>query len=179
MRRIGAVLLLATAGAACTALGLGPTPEITSHPADFAVEYQWQEGSLPPPYHYEYVIRLGPGAQGEIEYTPDYAYRNPPVWTETFDVSDDDLTALYKLMAARGVFERDWREQDPPPVGGGYVTLAVTASGQRVDIPGFLEPPDDQAVGEVHAAIEALVPEAIWNKLRAQHEEYKQAHPEG
>jgi len=178
MRRIGPALLLATAGAACTALGLGPTPEITSHPADFAVEYRWQEGSLPPPYHYEYVIRLGPGARGEIEFTPDYSFANPPVWTETFDLSGDDLTALYKLMTAQGVFDRRWRQQEPPPVGGGSAAADITAGGQHVAIPALLEAEDEQAIGEVYAAIRALVPQAIWDKLRAQHEEYQQAHPD-
>src|SRR5690554_3169233 len=53
-------------------------------PADFQIEYEWHEGSLPPPYHYEYTIRIGPGAQGEIVFLPDYPSDDTPVWTEPF-----------------------------------------------------------------------------------------------
>ena len=66
---ITALLLLIAAG--CTTVT--PTPNsLDTRPADFNVIYEWQEGSLPPPYHYEYTITIKADGQGQIVMIPDY-----------------------------------------------------------------------------------------------------------
>ena len=52
MRRL---TLLPLALLACSLFG-PKGPDMTTRPADFSALYHWSEGSLPPPYHYEYSI---------------------------------------------------------------------------------------------------------------------------
>ncbi len=145
-----------------------------SVPADLALRYEWQQGSLPPPYHYEYTIRIGPGAQGEIVFLPDYAQHNPPQWTEALAVTDEALAGLYRMLQDIDVFSHTWRRPERSPVGGSYDWLDVTARGQTVRVPSHLAPRDAAAIAPVYEAIRALVPKALWVRLRAQHEAYMQ-----
>jgi hypothetical protein len=171
------VVAVGLALAACSGLGGSPTP-VSAHPADFALEYHWQEGSVPPPHHYEYFIRLGPGPRGEIVFVPDYDFRNPPAWTEPLAVTEADLTDLYRLLVEQGVFTRQWQALDPPPVGGSFDSLEVTAEGRQVSIPGLLIEDEEASIAKVYEAIRALVPQATWDKLYALQAEYQQAYPE-
>jgi hypothetical protein len=155
--------------------GCGAPPP-RPRPDDFQATYTWSEGSLPPPHHYWYTVRVGPGGRGEIEYHPDYAFNNPPVWTETFGVDDAALERLYLLMAQQGVFTQQWRRRDSPPVGGSSDSLAVIAHGEQFAIPSSIADDNQaRAAGEVYTAIKALAPEATWAKLTAQREQYVSA----
>jgi hypothetical protein len=143
-------------------------------PADFSLRYEWNEGSLPPPYYYEYTIRIGPGPQGEIEYRPDYAANDPPVWTETIPIQEADLDALYALCAEKGVFTTDWRPMDSPPIGGSSDSMEITADGSQISIPSFVA--GEQGANdlrEVYEAINALVPREIWTALQLQGDQYR------
>ncbi|HUT36408.1 MAG TPA: hypothetical protein VNE39_23175 [Planctomycetota bacterium] len=51
-------------------------------PADFGFRYDWREGSLPPPYHYEYTISVSPEGEGTIVFRPDYPEHDVPAWEE-------------------------------------------------------------------------------------------------
>ncbi|MDO9065824.1 MAG: hypothetical protein Q7U96_01910, partial [Chloroflexota bacterium] len=106
-----------------------PSPPPASLPADLALRYEWREGSVPPPYHYEYCIRVGPGAQAEILFYPDYPQHNPPVWREELAVSPEALAAVYELMGRQGVFRRTWRQPERHSIGGSQSWLEVTAGG--------------------------------------------------
>ena len=65
-----------------------------SRPEDFTLQYDWCAGSMPPPYHYEYTIRIGPDLQGEIVFHPDYPGLGAPEWIESFDVAEESLDVL-------------------------------------------------------------------------------------
>ena len=68
------------------------TNEQNARPDDFGVEYEWREGSLPPPYHYEYTVIIKPSSQSEIVLTPDYPSITVPKWTEFFKVEEQGMT---------------------------------------------------------------------------------------
>lgn len=148
-----------------------------SRPADFAVVYEWQAGSLPPPYHYEYTLSVGPAENGTIIYQPDYAFSEPPVWTEAFTVTAAALDAVYALARANDVLRDGWGAVDDPPVGGELETAAFTADGRTYTWPYALTEADQARVQPVYAAIRALVPPAVWEKLEAQRQAYMDAQP--
>lgn len=161
-----------------------PTPRATSTatpmsastaPNDFRILYEWQEGSLPPPYHYEYTITIEPDGRGQIVMVPDYPSDDVPTWTETFDLSRAELDTLYRFLMGQGLFTHSWRAQDDPPVGGSSQSLIVTAHEQEIVIPSYVIPAQDAAAREISAAIVAMVPKPIWEKLNAQREQYVQA----
>lgn len=168
------VIALVSVASGCVAKGepVKPTPPLTT-PADFALRYEWQAGSMPPPYHYEYSIRLGPGPAGEITFWPDYPWDGTPVWTESFTLAEESLPDLHALIAGAGVFTRQWRERDDAAVGGSLERMQVTADGRTVSIPSQLAPDDAAAIEAVYAAVRGMVPKDIWDRLMARRDEYE------
>jgi hypothetical protein len=164
---LGLVALLA----GCTSPNVPDT-----RPADFHVLYEWTEGSLPPPHHYEYTITIKPGGHGEVVMVPDYAASRPPTWTETFAPTPAELDNLYRLLREQGVFTRPWRAQHNPPVGGSSQTVTVTAHGRRVVMPAFVLADQATAAEQVDKAVRAMVPQALWDKLEAQRQQYVEEH---
>lgn len=148
-------------------------------PGDFRVTYHWEEGSLPPPYHYEYTISIGPDQQGSIELIPDYSFNDPPVWRETFSIALAELDALYALLVEMGVFTREWLPATDYPTGGSIRRLTADAHGQRFSVPSFVA--DETAARDIRAvydAVRAMVPETVWDKLKALRERYVAEHPD-
>lgn len=141
------MLLLAIFIASCS-------PKINipaTRPDDFSLVYHWQEGSLPPPYHYEYSIIIQSDRQGHIEMLPDYPSDQTPVWEEVFTVTADDLDQLYALLLEKNFFQENWTAQDGPPVGGSSEQLVVSAQGQDYAISSFVLADQQSAASEIMA----------------------------
>ncbi|MDP3047318.1 MAG: hypothetical protein Q8O07_07565 [Chloroflexota bacterium] len=155
-----------------------PSTPPASLPADFTLRYEWREGSVPPPYHYEYAIRVGPGVEGEVLFYPDYPQHDPPAWREDFAVSPEALAAVYALMDKQGVFRRTWRQPERHGIGGSHSWLEVTAGGRTVTAPPALAPDQAKAIGPVYEAIRAMVGEDLWRSLMARYEAFQQQSPE-
>ena len=145
-----------------------------ARPDDFGVEYEWREGSLPPPYHYEYTVIIKPSSQSEIVLTPDYPSITVPKWTEFFKVEEQGLNDLYRVMVENGLFTRKWRQLDAAPVGGSNQTLVVTAQGKRIKVEDYLVPEQQVSAKVMYAAVQALVPRDIWERLKARRQQYMQ-----
>ncbi len=160
---------------ACSVLNPKPTP-MTTRPDDFSLLYEWREGSLPPPYHYEYTITLDPAGAGQVVMVPDYPSSGVPEWTETFTVEPAAMDDLFRLLVAKGVFTEKWRAQDMPPVGGSSDSASITANGQAVTIPSFVIDQQAESAADIAAAIRGLVPQAIWDKLEGQRQQYMNDH---
>jgi hypothetical protein len=144
-------------------------------PRDFVLQYDWRAGSMPPPHHYEYTIRIGPGLQGEVVFCPDYPGQGTPVWTEPFDVAEESLDALYVLVKEQ-VLDQEWVKIEDGAVGGSLEWMSGTVDGQRFRVPSRVE--EEEALEPVYGAVKALVPDAIWTKLRAQRVQYEQDYEE-
>lgn len=142
--------------------------------ADFSLRYHWSESALPPPYHYEYTIHLGPGSQGLIEFWPDYPNPGTPVWTETFELKDENLEELYVLLQAKELLgERTRQDQDPPP-GAPANDLYVTIEGRQIALSSYnTDQNEAEVITQVYEVVKAQVPEPLWAKLKAQYEQYK------
>jgi hypothetical protein len=141
-------------------------------PADFQVVYEWREGSLPPPYHYEYTIRFLPDGAAEMTLTPDYPSEGVPVWTESFTLTPDALDELYAVLVKQKLFTRSWQEEDDPPVGGSVEWITVTANGSQVRLPAFVIPDQQKAVWLIYAAVNELVPAEVRQRLEDLRQEY-------
>lgn len=140
-------------------------------PAGFTVAYTWQAGSMPPPYHYEYSIHIGPESQGEIVFYPDYPSDGTPRWTETFSIADQRLDELHALIIENDLQHRDWPEERDEPIGGRQEWLEIMDGDETVALPGRAS--RDQGAAEVYAFIRSLVPEILWAELMSRREEYE------
>jgi hypothetical protein len=174
-RQIIIAILLLLAASGCTAMNPTPDP-LNTRPADFNVIYEWREGSLPPPYHYEYTITIKPDGQGEIVMLPDYDTDATPHWTETFSLTPAALDQFYQLLVEKGLFTQQWQAQSEPPVGGSHDSLRVTAHDQTITIPSFMIAAQAPSAESINAAVRALVPQAQWDKLDAQRAQYVKEH---
>lgn len=174
----GQITWLALASACLFGCSLfGPAPQaVKSRPADFSATYEWREGSLPPPYYYQYTVSVEPNGLVTLTMIPDYPADGVPVWVETSTVDAAGLDALYSLMLDEGVFTNNWRAEEDPPVGGSFDWLTITAAGQQVEIPPFPIAAQAGAAERVKAAVAALAPAAAWEKLNAQRAQYVAGH---
>jgi len=189
MRKIVRIVVLVLLSSCATKAVEMPTEEKTSTPAptatslprerpgDFQVRYYWETGSLPPPYFYSYTITIGPGTDGSLEFVPDYTTYDPPLWLEGFQVSERDLDLLYAALYQAEAFEAGWEQSEDIPTGGSADKMTIIAHGREYLIPSYVD--DDEkskAIKRVYEDIEAFVPQAIWDKLNAQHDQYVLEH---
>lgn len=140
-------------------------------PEDFTVRYEWMEGSVPPPHHYEYEIQLGPGQNGRIVFYPDYPEEGSPVWTEEFPLDNIALDRLYDLLVEKGVLWREWKEREDAEVGGELEWMEGVAGKINFGVPSLIE--ESAVVETIYEHIRSLVPEQIWIKLMSQRQQYE------
>jgi len=139
---------------------------------DLTIDYHWRDGSRPPPYHYEYDIKLDRDGKGRIAYRPDYSPQ--PEWVEEFTASAEAMARVRTCAGDAGVFTRSWNEQKNPPVGGAYSWMDAKAGGRSVRTPAF---PESGSLGDVNRAVEESVPAAVWASLKERREKYMAEHP--
>ena len=154
--------------AACSADAAGGPP-----PSDFSLRYDWREGSLPPPYHYEYTISLSADGTGLITMVPDYPGPSVPVWEEAFSLAPEEVDRLHDLLIAQGLLRERWSERDDPPVGGSYAYLEVTRQGSTIKLPAFPVESQSAQVTNIFAAVEAIVPQPIRADLEQRRAAYE------
>jgi len=137
-------------------------------PPDFELIYEWHAGTMPPPHHFEYTIRVISDGRGAINYFP--SYDSTPVWTESLAVSKEAMEKVYRLMVKTGVTTKAWPEAKRHPIGGSTQWLNVVANKKTIMIPAF--PKDPGGLQEVYDAVKALVPQPVWDKFSGLREEY-------
>jgi hypothetical protein len=168
IRRTTTLLLAALLLAACAA----GDPAAGPPPPDFQLRYDWREGSLPPPYHYEYTITLAADGSGTMTMLPGYPGPGVPTFEERFTLAPEALDRLHDALIAEGLLREGWREQRDPPVGGASWTLEVTHAGRTVVIPAFPVEAQQARAAAIAAAVEAIVPQAARDSLERQRAAY-------
>jgi hypothetical protein len=156
-----ALLLVAVVMAGCAAAEM-------EMPDDFALTFSWNTGSLPPKYRYDYVITIGPGAQGEFDFVPGYGDENDSNrWVTPFDVTEENLQALYTYFRDQGFFDTRWGINDIERIGGSTTSLILTAFGKNHPIPSIsaLDGANLSKVEDAQDFIREFVPDAIWEEM--------------
>lgn len=149
-----------------------PTPSLENL-QKLTFEYFWQAGSLPPPYHSEYTIRLAPDGLVELIFLPDYDSPETPRWVETRQATPEQIAALQALVGQVGLFDHPWSTPAAPLAIGGPTQSLRLSDGQRsASIPEALSAQDSQRLQPLLAAIQALLPAETWQKLKTQQEQY-------
>lgn len=141
---------------------------------DFKVQYSWTAASMPPPYHFEYDVTIGPGLAGSVVYLPDYPGADTPTWSAEFTFTETDLDTLYQLIVRQGGLSHKWREIRNPPVGGDTSGLYVYANGKTSRVHSLME--EAARLEPIYEAITKLVPQEIWDTFAQQRAQYEQEH---
>jgi hypothetical protein len=157
-------------------LALGACARVPdSRPDDFGLILDWDNGALPPPYHYSYSITIGPVLVGQFSYQPGYAPENQvEVWNKEFSLENKDLDALYKILAEKGMLRENWATGQPL-LGGQGSNLDITASGKDYHIPSvsMLTRSEREKVEVVFEIIRGYVPQSIWDEIAARQAKFE------
>ena len=175
MRAVVIVLLLLVAAGCAQGDPGTPTADDRVMPADFAGKVEYGNGSVPPPYHYEWQVRFDEST-AVVEWRPGYDSSTQP-WRETAAITDDQREQLYQALRDLGVFDMG-EAPDDGMVGGPTGGVEVTAGGRAHD-PGSLGGNDDSVrlLEDVAAAVEKLFPADVWSGLKAKQDDWSDQQP--
>src|SRR5687768_963753 len=101
--RAGAVLLafVSFLVTACASTDPGqPTADEQVMPADFAGTVEYANGTVAPPYHYEWNVTFDEKA-AVVEWRPGYEERTEP-WRETVEITAEQRQQLYDRLRELG-----------------------------------------------------------------------------
>ncbi|GAB5534991.1 MAG: hypothetical protein Rubg2KO_12400 [Rubricoccaceae bacterium] len=138
-------------------------------PDDFTLHYQWDAGSLPPPYGYQVQVSVEADGSGTAQIQMN---GGGPTWSEPFRATAEQMDETYKAFCESGVYVTEWQEPDAVPVGGSSWRLRTSALGDRVVIPPYATSSPARSLDQVVDAVEEIVPRRIWQKLEAQRDTY-------
>jgi hypothetical protein len=174
MRAAILVLLLVVAGCVQHSPG-APTADDQVMPADFAGTVEYGNGSVAPPYHYDWVLRFDEST-AVVEWRPGYDSATEP-WRETADITEDQRQRLYGRLRELGVFGGA-EATDDGMVGGPGGSVEVTAHGRTYD-PGSLGGSDASVrlLEDVADAVQELIPAEVWAELRDKQDVWSEQQP--
>ena len=156
----------------CLLAGCASTPDTKSVPKDFAFEYKWIAGTMPPPYHYEFLVAMDASGSGTITFWPNYPGRDSKPWVEKFAVTPENRERIYRRMQETAVFGQAWRKVENPPIGGSYDWVDVTANGKKYDLPAF--PVEREKAKALYKDLVALAPQSLWDDLYARRKKFEE-----
>jgi hypothetical protein len=137
------------------------------------IEYQWREGTVPPPHYYEYAVSVAGDGMAEIGLTPDYPQDHPPVFRAMFRVApsaiqrvdevlaEADETVWMPLPTERAASLGDSTERLTLFGGAGVAMFSTTFSS------------DDKArLATLREAVRGMVPADVWQRLQRRRAQY-------
>jgi len=148
-------------------------------PSDFQVEYSWNNGvSRVGPDFLTYQVSLPTTGSGTIHCTFGHPSSNQQEeWTETFEVTADDLQALYATMHEVGLFTKTWPQAEPVPGLSGGSSIRVVADGGEYRVPSVLaDSSDADSIAVVYQMIRSMVPQTIWDEIETRQAQYIEDH---
>lgn len=136
--------------------------------SDFFIEYDFSEGSVLRPYHYEYTISIKKSdGSGANSYYPDYsAHYKTPV-TRSFKISASAFAELF--AAVKAIEGRKW-DYDTERVGSATESVEIVHNGKVIKIKE--NPLDYEKIKPLYQKINSLVPAEIWKELKNIRDEY-------
>jgi hypothetical protein len=153
------------------------TPPKPSAPADLALTYEYRAGSMPPPYHDEYTVTIGPGPTGNVVYRPDYPSDTTPTWTVPLTVTVAQLDSLYSFLKTHNLLRTNWRTVSVPSVGGSVRWASFTVGGVTYEISTSLDPAETDPPALYDYVTQELVPQSVWSSLEEQRTQYQDNYP--
>ena len=170
------LLIIATIG---FTFGLGLAQSYGERPEDLSINYHRTSGDVPAPYYHEITITVSPSGAGTIQLIPDYPSESVPKWTETFNVSAPKLDQFYEQIVSQEAFTRSWQAPLKPSSGSPDETIEITADGRQMKIPSQIARGlrrQSRSRDTIAKAIQALVPDALWQSLKERHKIYAKEH---
>lgn len=148
---------------------------VNSQPRWDKLEYYYNVGSLPPPYHYSYKIIITNDGIVDFEYLTGYVKTDSNLKKYNFTLSSVDLKSLKKAVKESNVINLkiEMRPNDEIPDGGHSESLEIFDSdGEKISsVPSYPELKYQKKLEKLYKAIQNCVPENIWNEVRSLHKD--------
>ena len=144
-------------------------------PEDFSLSFYWDTGSLPPQYHYAYVVTIGPGLQGELDFIPGYGNtEGAHQWVTAFEISSEALQDVYTFFAENDLLRSRW-QTGRGLIGGSSTSIILKAFGKETHIPSIseLKNEDKQLIEQSMNVIRALFPASVWDEMNTRQMEFE------
>lgn len=138
----------------------------------WGVVYELNEVSVPPPYYYEYVLRVESDGKAQVLFRPDYPAHDPPIWVETFSIPPEQCRRLEALIF-KTVAEGHQSLTENGCVGGSTSHIEIVLDDKTAFVSGYFA----EAAGALGALCEAVrgkVSSTIWKRLFSQRDAYWQ-----
>lgn len=176
LRVVLLAFLLLVAGCATETPGVPAEVPVADDamPADFTGTVDYGNGSVPPPYHYEWRVRFDE-ATATVEWTP--GYEEPEPWRHSVDIDDAKRERLYEMLREADAFTFD-DNTDEGIVGGSTGSAELVADGKTYDTGSLGTSRAGQRVlDDVVAAVEELVPADVWAEMKDKQDEWAAQQP--
>lgn len=144
-------------GLTLLAMALPPGAELEA----VSVDYQGDNGSLPPPYRRSTDISVDAEGNGKLTRLHGYDLQDSAQRFEhAFVVPPEQRRQFAVRLQQLGLWETRWGERQRVPVGGPLVHVSFRRGAQKVTLPAFPVASQQEAVEALRAEVLALVPEA-------------------
>jgi hypothetical protein len=138
----------------------------------FEIVYHWTEGSVPPPYHYEFSIKIQEDRTGIVSYRPDYDLKDVPVWNRYFTIPQELYSRLYDLLVSSEFSSYVWKQGLEIYVGGSQEWCDGIIENHVFHIPTGLTREDVDKARPLYLLFMQLGPEEMWDDLEQRRKEY-------
>jgi hypothetical protein len=138
----------------------------------FEIVYHWTEGSVPPPYHYEFSIKIQEDRTGIVSYRPDYDLKDVPVWNRYFTIPQELYSRLYDLLVSSEFSSYVWKQGLEIYVGGSQEWCDGIIENHVFHIPTGLTREDVDKARPLYLLFMQLGPEEMWDDLEQMRKEY-------
>jgi hypothetical protein len=144
-------------------------------PADFAGTVEYANGSVPPPYHFQWRLSFD-ASTATVEWTPGYE-EDGERWRETVDITADQRQRLYDRLRDSGVLDFDERT-DEGIAGGSTGSVTLTLDGATHDTGALgTSGVGQDLLQDVVDAVRDLVPADVWAGLEDRQSEWGERQP--
>jgi hypothetical protein len=170
LRLVLIALLLVVAGCAATPMPANDTPGDTM-PSDFAGEISYANGSVAPPYHYEWRVEFDTRT-AHLTWSP--GYDGTEKWTEAVGLDSGTRESLYDRLHEAGLFE--FTNEPDEGLVGGATGRAAFGSFYDSGTLGTSEAGQDM-LDEVVAATRAVFPDEVWTAMEQRQRDWEAQQP--
>lgn len=134
------------------------------------LEYYYNVGSLPPPYHYNYTITITYDGSAELEYTAGYTKTENNTYKYKFEIDKDNFRTLKKEIKRSNVLNLKISQKPGTeiPDGGHSDNLQIFDNDKLLNsVPSYPESKYDKILARLYKAIVKCIPDSTWEQIES------------
>lgn len=138
------------------------------------IEYSFNIGSLPPPYHYEYTITITSDGTAALEYMMGYTRTSDNTLEYTIDIRNTPFKYLKKEIKESGLLNKriGYLHSGEIPVGGSSEHMTIFDGSDTITyVPSYPDKAYDKVLERLYLKIRKCIPDNVWNEVKTKRDE--------